>query len=269
MKSETLTSVKNPKIKELVCLSERSKERRESGLFVVEGIREIGHCIDAGYRVRAIFHTPWADTGEIFGKLSSDTSYRTFEISDEIFSKLAYREDSGGMIAEIYARDHAISGLSVPQDALIVVLEGIEKPGNIGAILRSCDAAKADAIIICDPKCDLYNPNTIRASLGAAFTNRIAICDSSQAIKWLKARGIRILTAQLQDSKWYYDCDMRGPTAIVMGSEDKGLTQLWRENADRHIKIPMLGNLDSLNVSVSAAILIFEAVRQRAANIIQ
>ena len=145
----------------------------------------------------------------------------------------------------------------------MVVLEAVEKPGNLGAVLRSADAAGADAVIVCDPATDLYNPNLIRASIGSVFTRQIAVCSSEEAIGWLKARGIRIYTAQLQDSEWYYDTDMTGGTAIVMGTEATGLTDIWRQAADAHIRIPMLGQLDSLNVSVSAAILLFEAVRQR------
>ena len=144
-----------------------------------------------------------------------------------------------------------------------MVLESVEKPGNLGAILRSADAAKADAVIVCDPLTDLYNPNLIRASIGAVFTVPIVACTSEECIAYLRRNNISILTAQLQDSQPYYATDMRRPTALVMGTESTGLTNLWREAADAHIRIPMLGHLDSLNVSVSAAILLFEAVRQR------
>ena len=144
-----------------------------------------------------------------------------------------------------------------------MVLESVEKPGNLGAVLRSADAAGADAVLVCDPLTDLWNPNLIRASIGAVFTVPCIACSSQEAIGWLKAHGIRILTAQLQDSSLYYDCDMTVGTALVMGTEATGLTDRWRQAADAHIRIPMLGALDSLNVSVSAAILLFEAVRQR------
>ena len=143
------------------------------------------------------------------------------------------------------------------------MLESVEKPGNLGAILRSADAAAAVAVIVCDPLTDLYNPNLIRSSIGAAFSVPNVACTSSECIDFLKRHHIQILTAQLQDSHLYYDTDMRRATAIVMGTESTGLTQQWREAADAHIRIPMLGKLDSLNVSVSAAILLFEAVRQR------
>ena len=153
------------------------------------------------------------------------------------------------------------------ENPLIMVLEGVEKPGNLGAVLRSADAAGADAVIVCDPLTDLYNPNLIRASIGAIFTVPTVACSSEEAIAFLKARGIRILTAQLQDSSVYYDVDMACGTAIVMGTESTGLTPIWRKAADAHILIPMLGRLDSLNVSVSAAILLYEAVRQRQNNL--
>ena len=144
-----------------------------------------------------------------------------------------------------------------------MVLESVEKPGNLGAVLRSADAAGVDAVIVCDPLTDLYNPNLIRSSIGALFTVPCVACTSEECIHFLKERGIQILTAQLQDSRLYYDVDMRRPTAIVMGTEATGLTQQWRLAADAHIRIPMLGRLDSLNVSVSAAVLMYEAVRQR------
>ena len=144
-----------------------------------------------------------------------------------------------------------------------MVLESVEKPGNLGAVLRSADAAHADAVIVCDPLTDLYNPNLIRSSIGAIFSVPCVACSSEECIAFLKSKGIRILTAQLQDSNLYYDTDMRCGTALVMGTESTGLTDIWRQAADAHIRIPMLGRLDSLNVSVSAAILLFEAVRQR------
>ena len=156
-----------------------------------------------------------------------------------------------------------LEDLQLREQPLIVVLESVEKPGNLGAVLRSADAAGADAVVVCDPLTDLYNPNLIRASIGALFTVPTVATDSATCIQFLKQRGIRILTAQLQDSELYYDTDMRCGTAIVMGTEATGLTNQWREAADAHIRIPMCGRLDSLNVSVSAAILLFEAVRQR------
>ncbi|MBO4434922.1 MAG: RNA methyltransferase [Bacteroidales bacterium] len=194
---------------------------------------------------------------------SSVSAPAIIEIPEELYRKAAYREGTEGIIAEVEVKELSLNDLSLPENPLIVVLEAVEKPGNLGAILRSADAAGADAVIVCDPLTDLYNPNLIRASIGAIFTVPTVAASSEEVIPWLKAKGIRILTAQLQDSELYYHTDMTCGTAIVMGTESTGLSGKWREAADAHIRIPMLGRLDSLNVSVSAAILLFEAVRQR------
>ena len=188
---------------------------------------------------------------------------KIFEVSPEVYEKMAYRGSTEGVIAEVRTREMRLTDIKPGPSPLIMVLEGVEKPGNLGAVLRSADAAGADAVIVCDPLTDLYNPNLIRASLGGIFSVPTVACSSEEAIEWLKSNGIRILTAQLQDSSFYYDTDMKRGTAIVMGTESTGLTDIWRKAADSHILIPMLGRLDSLNVSVSAAILLFEAVRQR------
>ncbi len=188
---------------------------------------------------------------------------RVFEVSASVYDKIAYRAGTEGLIAEVKAKTLGLEDLTLGENPLIVVLESVEKPGNLGAVLRSADASGADAVIVCDPLTDLYNPNLIRSSIGAIFTVPCVACSSEECIDFLKAKGISILTAQLQDSDLYYDSDMKRGVAIVMGTESTGLTDIWRQAADAHIRIPMLGRLDSLNVSVSAAILLFEAVRQR------
>ena len=189
------------------------------------------------------------------------------QVTAAVYEKMAYRGSTEGLIAVAKCKPHNLSiihyPLSINNNPLIVVLERVEKPGNLGAILRTAEAAGVDAVIVCDPLTDLYNPNLIRASIGGVFSVPTAVCTSEECIAFLKEHQIRILTAQLQDSYEYYDYDMTGATAIVMGTEATGLTDIWREAADAHIRIPMLGRLDSLNVSVSAAILMYEAVRQR------
>lgn len=255
--TEYITSLANPKFKRLIALLQKSSERRESALFTVEGVREISHCIEAGYKPDCIFFCPDIVSEETLPQC------RHFALSADLYAKAAYREGTEGAIGVFQAIEHPLSSLHLKDNPLIAVLESVEKPGNLGAVLRTCDAAGADALIICDPRTDLYNPNLIRASIGAVFTVPTAVCTTAQAITFLKSKGIRILTAQLQDSSLYYDCPMTKGTAIVMGTEATGLSDKWRQAADAHIRIPMLGKLDSLNVSVSAAILLYEAVRQR------
>lgn len=255
--TEYITSSANPKFKRLIALLQKSSERRESALFTVEGVREISHSIEAGYKPDCIFFCPDIVSEETLPQC------RHFALSAGLYAKAAYREGTEGAIGVFQAIEHPLSSLHLKDNPLIAVLESVEKPGNLGAVLRTCDAAGADALIICDPRTDLYNPNLIRASIGAVFTVPTAVCTTAQAITFLKSKGIRILTAQLQDSSLYYDCPMTKGTAIVMGTEATGLSDKWRQAADAHIRIPMLGKLDSLNVSVSAAILLYEAVRQR------
>jgi len=274
MRTETITSAQNPKIKNLLLLQEKSKARKEQGLFVVEGRRELEHCREAGFSIRTLFVCR-----EIFGDIDSAENYflcscpknqfpaesdiTVIEIPEALYRKVAYRESTEGIIAEVEYKSLKLEDLQLPENPLIMVLESVEKPGNLGAVLRSADAAGVDAVIFCDPLTDLYNPNLIRASIGAVFTVPTVLASSQEAIAFLQERGIQILTAQLQDSSLYYDVDMRRGTALVMGTEATGLTDVWRKAASAHIRIPMLGRLDSLNVSVSAAILLFEAVRQR------
>jgi TrmH family RNA methyltransferase len=258
MEETIITSVQNARIKHVVALQQKSSLRREEGLFVVEGQREIDHCKACGYEV-------------------VEEYIRDVNVTPQVYEKMAYRGSTEGHIAVVRCREHTLSILrsalplgssknsqfSIKNTPLVVVLESVEKPGNLGAILRSAEAAGIDALIVCDPLTDLYNPNVIRASIGGVFCVPTAVCTSQECIAFLKQHGIKILTAQLQDSYEYYDYDMTQGTAIVMGTESTGLTNQWREAADAHIRIPMLGRLDSLNVSVSAAILMYEAVRQR------
>ena len=267
-----ITSVQNARIKHVVALQQKSSLRREEGLFVVEGQREIEHCIACGYEVVELF--------TVYSLQFTDDytgGKKPIIVSPQVYEKMAYRGSTEGIIAVVKCKDHQLTILgrakrqsradnaqfTIKDNPLVVVLEGVEKPGNLGAILRTAEAAGVDAVIVCDPLTDVYNPNLIRASIGGVFSVPVAVSTSKACIAFLKEHRIRILTAQLQDSYDYYDYDMKGATAIVMGTESTGLTDQWREAADAHIRIPMLGRLDSLNVSVSAAILMYEAVRQR------
>ena len=272
----SITSLQNPLVKRLVALQQKSSERRKAGLFVVEGQRELMHCIAAGHMIETVYYCPallFAEDRIDLHRSNADVDSEALlkaakscvEVSTSVYDKIAYRGGTEGIIATVRPRSLSLEDL-LPADGhspLYVVLESVEKPGNLGAILRSADAARVDGVIVCDPLTDLYNPNLIRSSIGAIFTVPTVACSSADCIAWMNANGVQILTAQLQDSHLYYDTDMTVPTAIVMGTEATGLTEQWRKAANAHIRIPMMGHLDSLNVSVSAAILMFEAVRQR------
>ncbi len=261
---ERISSLQNPRIKQLLRLQAKARERREQALVLVEGAREIQLALSKGYCPEQLFICP-----ELYAR--SDYPGLVGEIADEIktelslpvFEKLAYREGSDGLLATLRPKSHLLEELVLSAHPFIVVLEAVEKPGNLGAILRTADAAAVDAVIVCDPLCDLYNPNVVRSSVGCLFTVQTAVCSSQQALDWMRRHKINILAAELQASQWYHQTDMRLSTAIVMGTEADGLSSFWLNNADERIKIPMRGYIDSLNVSVSTAVLCFEAMRQR------
>ena len=267
MKVLEITSAQNPKLKEVAALMEKSRERRRQSLFVVEGMREIAACVRNGFDVKSIFfNSSIVQPQQLEDLLPRSCDATLFSLAPAAYSKIAYRESTEGVVAVVQEKRLALQDVKFGRKwakPLVLVVESVEKPGNLGALLRTADACGVDAVLVCDPLTDLYNPNLIRSSIGAIFTVPVATATSEETIKCLKDQGIKIYTAQLQDSEWYYDTDMRGGTALVMGTEATGLTTAWRKAADAHIKIPMLGKLDSLNVSVSAAILMFEAVRQR------
>lgn len=258
-----ITSQQNPAIKNIVKLS-KSKERREQQLFIIEGARELSLALHGDYQIQSVYVCR-----EMFEKskypyvLDSLSETTIFDISPQVFEKIAYRENSDGIVALAKPKSHKLHDLNLSENPFIIVLETVEKPGNLGAILRTADAAAVDAVIVCDPQTDLYNPNVVRSSVGTIFTNQTAVCTSAEAIKWLADRGITSFAAELQAAEFYQNIDFTQPSAIVMGSEAEGLTGVWLNNAKKRIKIPMRGKIDSLNVSVSTAVLAFEAMRQR------
>ena len=263
---ELISSVHNPKIKNLKKL-EKASERREQNLFVIEGLREIVLAHRAGYQLEELYICT--------GLLKEDENYSLAEIqachpspvtrqlTQPVYNSLAYRETTEGVIATAVPKKLQLSELKLPEKPLILVIEAVEKPGNLGAMLRTCDAAGVDAVIICDAKTDVYNPNVIRSSIGTVFTNQIAVCETAEAIAFLKAKKIPAYTAELSATKFHYQQNFRTASAVVVGTEATGLSSEWMNAADEKIKIPMRGKIDSLNVSVSAAILLFEAQRQR------
>lgn len=259
----TITSLQNPGVKKLALLKEKSRERKKSQLFVIEGLREIKLAQTASYRITEywICDAIFANKGQnipIF-----DQNIPVFHIPEEVYNKIAHRGSTEGIVAVAEAKKQTLEHLKLPENPLILIAEAPEKPGNIGALLRTADAAGVDAFILVNPKTDLYNPNTIRASVGAVFTVPIALANAMETIDFLKEKNIALYSAILQESKSYQEMDYTKPTAIAVGTEANGLTELWRKNCAENISIPMQGSLDSINVSVAAGILIFEARRQR------
>ena len=256
-----ITSVQNPFIKSLVLLQEKSKARKQSGTFLIEGEREISLAIKGGFEMETILFLPELILEIEANKLTRNADL--IEISKEVYQKLAYRDTTEGILAVAKTKSLELSDLELSENPLILVAEAPEKPGNIGALLRTADAANLDAVIIANPKSDLYNPNIVRSSVGCLFTKQIATGTTDEIIAFLKERKINIYCATLQNSTSYHTQDYTTPTALVVGTEATGLTDEWRTAASQNIIIPMQGEIDSMNVSVAAAILIFEAKRQR------
>jgi TrmH family RNA methyltransferase len=259
-----ITSTKNLRVKRLMAL-QKSNERKKSGLFVIEGTRETALALAAGYEIKAIFYCPELLQPAEIDKIRSQIPYvvEMFEVERNVFNALVYRQESGGIIVIAMQRELLLDNLKISGNPLIVVLEKVEKPGNLGAVLRTSDAAAVDAVIICDPQTDVYNPNVVRSSIGCLFTNQVAVADSMTTIGWLKAHGVAIYSTTLEGAVFYHQVDYSHPSAIVMGTEATGLTDLWIKHADAGIKIPMLGKIDSMNVSTAAAVIIYEARKQR------
>ncbi len=257
-----ITSRQNPKIKDLLKL-QKSSERKKQGLFLIEGIREISRAIASGYEIPELIicQELISNDHEIFHKIGSQT--KISHVSKDVFNKIAYREDSGGILGISKVKSHSFSQLTISSNPLFLVIEGVEKPGNIGAIFRSADAAGIDGIILCDPLADIYNPNAIRASLGTVFSVPTVITSTNEAINYLNNNKIQIFSTYLEASIPYHEADFRKPSAIIAGTEATGITQEWINASKANLIIPMRGIADSLNVSVSTAIVLFEACRQR------
>ena len=246
----------------MVLLQEKAKARKQSGTFLIEGKREIELAIKGGYEIETVLFLPDLITEfETFQLTHKGISL--VEINRDVYQKLAYRDTTEGIIAVAKAKSLQLSDLKLSENPLILVAESPEEPGNIGALLRTADAANLDAVIVANPKSDLYNPNIVRSSVGGLFTNQIAIGTTNEIISYFSENKINIYCAALQDSAPYHLEDYTKPSALVVGTEDKGLSQEWRYAATQNIVIPMQGEIDSMNVSVAAAVLIFEAKRQR------
>ncbi|HUE99855.1 MAG TPA: RNA methyltransferase [Anaerolineales bacterium] len=253
-----ITSLQNPRVKHLVRLRDDKRQRREDGMMLVEGYDEIRLALSTGHKPRTLFSAPELATRQIRVE-----DAESITVTRAVFEKMSYRENPDGWLAVFPIPHVSFADLKLSEAPLVIVAESVEKPGNLGAILRTADAAHVEALLVCNPRVDLWNPNVVRASRGAVFSVPVVESDNASALEWLKARKLRILAATPSAEVVYSDVDLREPIAIAVGTEDEGLTDFWMSNADVQVKIPMMGKVNSLNVSVSTALILYEAVRQR------
>jgi TrmH family RNA methyltransferase len=262
----TITSTKNPRVKAAIGLRDR-RTRDETGLTLVDGVRELARALTGGAREIEVFVVDHAldEAGAGAVELARSRGAAIVPVTGGVLDRLGYGERSEGLVATVRIPDVSLDRLAdaLPRDPLVVVLEGVEKPGNLGAVLRSADAAGADAVVVADPRTDMFNPNAIRASLGTVFAVPVAAGSSDAVRAWLESAGIPMFAARVGAAIAYTEADLRGPAALVLGSEADGLTDAWTGPGVTAVSLPMRGLADSLNVSITAAILLYEARRQR------
>jgi TrmH family RNA methyltransferase len=268
-----ITSLLNPRVKHALALRER-KQRKRDGLMVVEGRDEISLALDCGVKPKTLFYCPaLSQSREALDSKSAEAAgllerARTaeaelIEVDRRVFEKMAYRENPDGWLAIMPIPLRTLADLKLSEKPLLVVVEAVEKPGNLGAILRSADAAGVEAVILCGPAVDVGNPNVIRSSRGTVFSVPVAVDTSEEALKWLRAKGISVVAATPEAESFYTEADLRGPVAVAVGTEREGLSSVWRQGATSKARIPMNGRINSLNVASAATLFLFEAVRQR------
>ena len=253
-----ITSLQNPRIKYLVKLREDKRQRQRDGLMLVEGWDEIKLALGAGYRAQTLI-----TCAELTTRTVEAEGAEIISVIRGVFEKISYRDNPDGWIAVFPTPRRSLHDLRLGKEPLVIVAESVEKPGNLGAILRTADAAGVDAVIVCDPRADLYGPNVVRASRGTVFTVPTVEASNAETLDFLRTHGIRILGATPSAEAVYTREDCGGAVAIAVGTEDEGLTEFWLTNADARVLIPMLGKVNSLNVSIATALIVYEAVRQR------
>lgn len=265
MPQEEIKSLQNPRVK-LVVKLRNGRQRQRQGLFLIDGAREMLRAIDAGIELAEVFICPplchSQESLEVLQRLNTAATRKTL-VSAAVMQKLCFGDRVDGVVGMAVTPQRSLDELRLPANALIAVLESVEKPGNVGAVLRSADAAGINALVASDSGTDLYNPNTIRASLGTIFTLPICAASSTETLSWLRRQNVPIYTTRLDGELLYTDVNLRGPAAIVLGSEAAGLSEVWQAPDIVSIKLPMRGVADSLNVSATAAVLFYEALRQR------
>jgi RNA methyltransferase, TrmH family len=254
-----ITSAQNSRVKHIVKLREDRRQREQDGLMLVEGRDEIAFALSAGLRPQAVFTAP-----ELADRQIDALASETITVNRAVFEKMAYRENPDGWLAVFPIPRRELADLALGAAPLVLIAESLEKPGNLGAILRTADAAGVDAVLVVDPRVDLWNPNVVRASRGAVFTVPAVQVASAAALAWLRQQGIRLVAATPAGKQLFSVADLRTGVAIAVGTEDEGLSHFWLEAADERLLIPMRGKVNSLNVSIAAAVLLYEAVRQRA-----
>ncbi|RAW01879.1 TrmH family RNA methyltransferase [Pseudochryseolinea flava] len=262
-----ITSPQNSKIKNIVAL-EKARERKAQQVFLIEGLKELTLAVAGGYTLQSVFFCPDIIDDKALLRIVKHERL-LIPVERTVFEKVAYRESTGGIIAIATQKEHKLAAIKLSANPLILILEAVEKPGNLGAMLRTADAAGVDAVIICDPQTDFYNSNVVRSSVGCVFTKQVAAASSEETLQWLRTQNVSVYTTYLQASKSYHEIDFRKPSAIVMGTESTGLSSFWVENTDANIIIPMQGEIDSMNVSTAAAVVIFEACRQRGFSVVR
>ncbi len=260
-----ITSMQNPGVKSARGLRDR-KARDSSGMALVEGYRAVRRALECGLEFVEAYYAPELFLGEneatlLEGLESAGAAMR--EVAGHVLSKIAYRERPEGIIGIVRKRQHSLSSMPARAGGLYIVAEALEKPGNLGSILRSADAAGADGVIVCGKRTDIYNPNTITASTGALFSMDLAECSAEEGHTWLKDNEIKIFAATPEAETPYYDADFTCGTAFVVGAEQYGLSEFWKKHSDSNLSIPMKGYIDSLNVAVACTVMLFEASRQR------
>jgi len=255
-----ITSLQNPKVKYIVKLRDDKRQRQHDGLMLVEGFDEISFAISAGHKPQTILTAP-----EIAAHQMEGGTADIITVNRAVFEKISYRENPDGWLGVFPIPKTSLDDLKLSDSPLVIIAESVEKPGNLGAILRTADAANVNAVLVCDPRVDLWNPNVVRASRGTVFTVPTVEAENSSTLAWLRSRKIGVLAATPSAEKQYTDVNLKEPVAIIVGTEDKGLTDFWLSNADMKVRIPMKGKVNSLNVSIATALLTYEALRQRKA----
>ncbi len=257
-----VTSPDNQHLKNLKALWDNRK-RKKSGLFFAEGFKEINMAVSGGFEMTGLYISENFDADNNVLNEIIPGNIEVYRLSENLSKGVMYREKTEGITAVFKARDMKPGEVKLSENPLIIILESVEKPGNLGAVIRTADACNADAVVVCDPRTDIFHPNVIRSSVGCVFSKQVLAMSNEEALQWMRDKKISVAAASVQAKSFYYDVDLAKPVAIVFGTEADGLSDFWNKNCDKSVKIPMLGINDSLNVSVSVAVLCYEVVRKR------